>query len=241
MSDEARSPWESEDAMMAAFAADARAELALADAATDLLVRVLVRVDKRTAHVALSDDGRPEGGDVETLRLAALAGVGVRALRVIRAARAVLGAGYEPEARAHDRILFELLAHRRAILDDATGLEALRWLQGKRRDGISKRVKAMTPEGLWRQLCHDSHGDPVPVARLFDHEADAIQLAPRRTTATRASLLMYSGFARDQAVAVAALADVKISGIDDLDAAIGAAWAALIAEDEGAAFSSSPT
>lgn len=51
--------------------------------------------------------------------------MGVKAFRVIRAARGVLKFGYEPEALAYDRILLELIEHRRAIVTDASG--SRRW------------------------------------------------------------------------------------------------------------------
>lgn len=209
-------------------------DLAPADTACALLLGVLTTVDKRTAELVLGEDGETVvGGDVRTLQLQSQVYVGIRGFRSIRAGRAVLAAGYEPEARAHDRVLIELQAHRTAILADATGNEALAWLQGKRGFGITKRVAAIGSgsKDLYRNLSQDSHGDPVPVGRLYDHEADALMLSPKRTRAARASLWLYAGFARDQAVVIAQLAGMTLGGVDKLDSEIRAVQERLLAEE----------
>jgi hypothetical protein len=145
----------------------------------------------------------------------------------MRAARATLAAGYEAEARAHDRVLVELLEHRRAILADTTGGAAKAWVEGHSGRGIGKRVAAQSPEDMYANLCHDSHGDPRPLARLLDVEAGTIWLEPKRTEATRASLLMHAGFARDQAVAIGTYAGIELQHVDELDALISDGWSRL--------------
>jgi hypothetical protein len=159
--------------------------------------------------------------------------IGVRSLRVVRAARATLAGGYEPESRAHDRILVELGAHRRAILDDESGKTALDWLKGKSRRGVTARVNAMSPSDLYKNLSQDSHGDPEPIQRLAaDATANTIYIEPRRTLATRASLLMHAGFCRDQAVVIAQAAGIQLNGLPELDEAIRGGWDALESEYE---------
>jgi hypothetical protein len=106
------------------FEKDAGPELALVDAATALLAVVMAAVGPRTTTITLDDHDTPVGGETDLLRLYALQVMGVRALRVIRAARATLAHGYETEARAQDRILVELVEHRSAVLDDSTGAKA---------------------------------------------------------------------------------------------------------------------
>lgn len=209
---------------------DLAAELSLSHDAAAFLLAVLSEVGFRTGKLEVDADGQILGGDVATIQLAAQTVIGVRALRVIRAARRVLSVGYEPEARAHDRILIELQAHRGAILADPSGAEALAWLRGERGYGITKRVKAVTPEGLYKSLSQDSHGDPVPVWDLFDAEVGHLELAPRRTASSRGSLLMHAGFARDQAVVIAGLAGIEVEGVDELDAAIRSAISVLDAD-----------
>jgi hypothetical protein len=227
--EEARSALAETENILAASFRDAETEAALADDAAALLLCVLVAVQGRTGETNVHEDGTLEG-DTDVLCVAALVYIGARALRVMRASRAVLVVGYEPEARALDRILVELLAHRQAIVADDTATEALAWLQGERGRGITKRVTAITPEGMYRNLSHDSHGDPVPVLRLIAEDERALQLAPRRTVATRATLLMHAGFARDQAVLTAQAAGVVVKGVEDLDVAIRAAWDRLNGE-----------
>lgn len=92
----------------------------------------------------------------------------------------------------------------------------------------------MSSAELYSNLCQDSHADPRPIARLLDLSARTIWLEPKRTQATRASLLMHAGFSRDQAVAIAAAAKIQLRGVEDLDAAIGRGWARLQAETEEA-------
>src|SRR5918994_2655029 len=146
------------------FLAEARAEAALADTAGALLLMVLLTIDERSRDVTVHDG---HDGDAHPARLAAQLFIGVRIFRTIRAARSVLAAGYEPEARAHHRVLLELLAHRDAIRDDPTGRQAAAWLSGKRAQGVSASVKAMTEPGLYSRLSHYSHGGPEPVLHLL--------------------------------------------------------------------------
>jgi hypothetical protein len=114
-----------------------------------------------------------------------------------------------------------------------------RWL-GLRRErvfGIAKRVKASgAPDDLYANLSTDSHGDPAPVQRLIGPDGK-IALAPTRGNATRATLLMHAGFARDQAVSIAAGAGITVEGIAELDQAIQAGWERL---NEGAGSSQEP-
>lgn len=220
-----------EQELAQAFESDAATELLLADETSALLALVMSSVGERTSTVLVDDDGKPTHG-ADALQLYALQIMGARALRVIRAAQATLRYGYEPESRAQDRVLVELLEHRSAVLNDPTGSAALAWLRGERRRGVSRRVAAMSPPDLYKNLCHDSHGDPVPVARLMDHESATIKLEPRRTLATRASLVMHAGFARDQAVAIAVAAGIRLANLEQLDGQINAAWGRLEAEYE---------
>ena len=184
------------------FGAGAGAEASLADIAGALLLMVLSTVDERS-----QDDAHhgSYGGEPEAVQLQAQLFIGVRIFRTIRAARAVLAAGYEPEARAHDRVLLELLAHRNAIRDDPTGVQAAAWLSGKRAQGVSASVKAMTQPGLYSRLSHYSHGGPEPVLHLLDLEQQTLSIAPGHSIATRASLLLHARVSHDQAVVISEL------------------------------------
>jgi len=215
------------------FPAAAAPLLDLVDDASALLMAVLLSTPSGDASVDLDEEDKVVGGDVQALHLLAQVGIGVRGLRVVRAGRATLACGWEPEARAHDRILIELAAHRKAILDDPSGTEALAWLNRRRGRGISSRVKALAPADLYSNLSTVSHGDPAPVSRLLDPETGVVQLEPRRTNATHASLWLYAGFARDQAVVTAETAGMTLRGVGRLDDAIQRAQAG-VARDEDA-------
>lgn len=200
-------------------------EWGLANEASIGLAQALLALGPRTFM-----GPRHEGGPI--LQLYAQQIIGVRTFRAIRAAMAVLGAGYETETRALDRILVELIAHRETVQGDATGEEARLWLEGKRDRGIAAKVNAMQPADMYRNLCHDSHGDPRGAWRLVHPETGAIVIGPqRRPLAARASLLMYAGVACDQAGTIAALAEFQLLGRDELAQRVRDGWNAL--KDEG--------
>jgi hypothetical protein len=171
-------------------------------------------VDERSQDAAL-EDGRDS--DPRAAQLTAQLFLGIRMFRTIRAARWVLAAGYEPEARAHHRVLLELLAHRNAIRDDPTGREAAAWLSGKRAQGISASVKAITEPGLYSLLSHYSHGGPEPVLRLLDSERQTLSLAPSHSIATRAALLLQAGVAHAQATVISELDGTPLDSPDGFD------------------------
>lgn len=206
------------------FRLDVGPELEATDSAVAVLATVLLSTaGERAGIVDIDEHGVPTGtGDVELLRLHALELMGARGFRVIRAARAVLERGYEAEARAHDRIIVELEEHRRAIVEDTSSAEAKAWIEGERGRGIGERVAKRAPAGLYFNLSMDSHGDPRPLRRLVDPETGALWLQPKRTEATRASLLAYASFARDQALAITVSAGATLTGLDKLDATIAA-------------------
>ncbi len=225
-----------EDALERTFIQDAELEVGLVDAASGIMVHVLTAVGPRKVVGAVDDNDElmltPQAA--EGLRLAAMTLIGGRALRVIRAARAVLARGFESEARALDRILVELQAHRGVILDDPSGKEAWAWMQRESRWGISRKVAAMGEDELYGNLSGDAHGDPMPLLRMRNVEENSIELAPSRTAATRASLLLYASFARDQAMLVSKMSgSTVLTGIEQLDAGIDEGWRRLGADEDG--------
>lgn len=203
------------------FEADAARELELLDAATAALLFAVV-------HAGQSDGRTPRGRILN-----ANIYLGSRGLRAVRAGRAVLACGYEAEARAQDRVVLELAAHRKAILADETGAEADRWLAGKSVRGISRKVaELLEDDTIYAALSSESHGDPRPIHRMLDQERNRIVIAPGRTIATRNSLLLYAGFAREQAAVIANLASDRLmfEGIHHLEGAIQRASDDLLAE-----------
>lgn len=138
---------------------------------------------------------------------------------------AVVGIGYEPEARVLDRLLIELTTHRDLIQADSSGEEARRWLEGKSSRGITAKVKASAPDDLYGNLSQEAHGDPRPVWRLYDEASESYILGPHRDPfASRVSLLLYAGAACDQALILARLSGVTPRGIPQLHADVKAAW-----------------
>jgi hypothetical protein len=225
---------DTEEQLRDSFERDLRADLEVTDSATSCLATVVSSVGQRSGTIAIDKNGIPTGEDAHILQLFALVLMGARAVRVIRAARAVLACGYEAESRANDRILVELLEHRRAILADPTGAQAKAWMEGTSGRGIGRRVAEQAPQDMYTNLSMDSHGDPRPLARLLDPATGTMYLQPIRTTATRASLLMHAGFAYDQTVAVSTFAGLEVDGLDQLNAAVKASWKRLEADAEAA-------
>ena len=222
-----------EDALLASYQADVGEELRLVDEACALLLLVLQKVGPRHGTLEQSTTGELSG-DIATLQLAAQTVIGIRTLRVIRAGRAVLAFGYEREVPALDRILVELQAHRRAIVNDESGEDARAWLARERKYGIGKKVSEVAPDDLYENLSSDAHGDPKPVSRLLDKDGK-IELAPRRGIPTRASLIeLYAGMARDQAVLIAKLAGIELQAVEELDRQITEAKAKLAHDFETA-------
>lgn len=223
---------ENEARMRATFLEHAGLEVGLVDTACALLVRTLEHVRPGEGRLVLTIGGEERQYDRRVLNACAL--MGAHSVRVIRAARAVLSCGFEAEARAFDRILVELMAHREAMLGDPTGAEARAWLERERVYGISKRVAEMTDAEVYRNLCMEAHGDPAAVASVVDQETNMIELGPRRGVRARVSLLIYAGFARDQAHVVSKLSGTtEIADLKILDGAFDAAWDRLKPEFEG--------
>jgi hypothetical protein len=225
---------QAEAKLLAWYEQDVGSELRLVDEASTLLLLVLTRVGKLSGTLEQVPETRELRGDVDKLKLMAQVFIGIRTFRVIRAGRAVLAFGYEREAPALDRILVELQAHRREIVDDQSGEEALAWLARERKRDIGKKVSKDAPEDLYDNLSADAHGDPTPVNRLRD-TSGGVDLSPRRGFPTRASLIeLYAGMARDQAVLIAGLAGIELRGVEELDRQIIDAKTALARDFEAA-------
>lgn len=203
------------------FGLDAGLDLGLADQAVSLLATAMSSVAPLDS-LAPDEVRTPRSGGLDGLKLFALQAMGVRALRVMRAARSNLATGYEPEALVHDRILLEFVAHRKAIVLDSTGEETRAWLDAETVRGIGRRVAEVAPDGLYGFLSQGSHGDPRPLSYLADYERETFRLAPQRTDITNTCLLFYAMFALDQATLVAAFARLELPAHADLKEAIQA-------------------
>lgn len=164
-------------------------------------------------------DSRPERFILFTHML-----IGARALRVVQAARPVLAAGYELEALVFDRILVELMTHRRQVLLDATGNEARQWLQSPRGRGIGKRIAKVAKGDLYDLQSQAAHGDPRLLEPILDAATNIVPLAPARSDLTRSSLVLHASFLTDQIEIIAALAGLKHPGLPPLQEAVRVQW-----------------
>jgi hypothetical protein len=210
----------------------ARAELAmtaewsLAGRASMALAQVLSSLPRATYEGPVEEAG-------PFLQLSAQRIVGFRLFRAVRAAMAVLAVGYEPEARALDRVIFELTSHRNLIEADDSGETAQQWLEGKAGRGIGAKVKANAPDDLYGNLSQDAHGDPRPVWRLYGEATETYILGPqRKPLASRLSLLIYASAACDQAVILCRRSSTRLSGLLDLHGEVKSAWRQAHEEDD---------
>lgn len=218
------------------FAAELADDLALVDDASSLLAKVVGMAVGRGGEVEIDVDdntGVPSDADAAAVQLIALRYLGVRGVRIVRAAQSVLAIGYEPEARVYERILLEIVEHTQSIVRDPSGKTALDWLEGNRRRGVTARVRAMGTGDLYSRLSRDSHGDPNPVIALID-PSHTLELGPRRTVATRLALVRHAAYCRDHAVALCGAADITLDGLPALDARIFDRWRAIGAQHNGA-------
>lgn len=227
---------DAEDHQRERFETELADELALVDDASSLLAKVVGMAVGRGGEVEIEvddDTGVPSDADADAVQLIALRYLGIRGLRVVRAAQSVLATGYEPEARVYERILLEIIEHTQSVLRDPSGKTALEWLKGSRRRGVTRRVRAMGTGDLYSRLSRDSHGDPDPVVALIDL-SHTLELGPRRTIATRVALVRHAAYCRDHAVALCRAVDVTLDGLPALDARIFARWSAIDPEHTAA-------
>jgi hypothetical protein len=217
------------------FETDFRRELSLVDDASALLALMVgaVPVSGPSVEIDLNAAGIPAAVDVPVVQTHALKFIGLRTVRVVRAARSALATGYEPEARSYDRILLELADHVDGVLSDPSGKTALDWWKGKRRHEIGARLAASGARELHRSLSEDSHGDPAPAIRLID-DANTLELGPRRTAETRRVLLGHAAACRNHAVAIAGVANITVTNLAEFDERIFAMWVELADDKETA-------
>src|SRR4051812_23396891 len=127
------------------FATELADELALVDDASSLLAKVVRMAVARGGEARWTSTTTPAFRRAPTppRELIALRYLGIRGVRIVRAAQSVLATGYQPEARVYERILLEIIEHTQSILKDPSGKTALDWLKGNRRRGVTARVRAM--------------------------------------------------------------------------------------------------
>jgi hypothetical protein len=178
------------------FADDCGPQMLLLERAMMALGEVMTSIEPLDPPHSPGEIGLPSAGS-HNLVLGAQFTIGVRALRVIQAARLMLAAGYEREAMVNNRIIVELVEHRRAIREDETGEEARQWLTSPRGRGIGKRIQKMAQGDLYKLESYAAHGDPRLIIPLSDPDRHSISLAPARSDLTGQSLVLYAGFLID--------------------------------------------
>jgi hypothetical protein len=193
---------EEEIRLQKSFGDDCAPQLRVVENAMVVLSDVMATVEPLDPPYGPGEIGLPPTGAM----LFTLMTMGVRALRVVQAARPTLAAGYEFEALVYNRIIVELTIHRRAMLKDETGEEARQWLTSPRGRGIGKRIREVARGDLYKRESYAAHGDPRLLAPLFDLERSTFPLAPARSDLTRASLVLHSSFLVDHIEIIVQLA-----------------------------------
>lgn len=211
--------------LQTSYVSDCEPQLRLVEHAMHLLDDLMSSVEPPDCQPNPGEIGmpRPESRS-ERFMLFTQMMIGARALRVVQAARPTLAAGYELEALVYDRVLVELMAHRRQVLLDATGDEARQWLQSPRGRGIGKRIAKVAKGDLYDLQSRAAHGDPRLLESLFDAERNTLSLAPARSDLTRASLVLHASFLTDQIEIIAALAGLKHPWLASLQEAVRVQW-----------------
>ncbi len=210
------------------FPGEFRVDLKRLDDATSLLIDLMSQVEPHAGPLMPGEIGVPRGGDVQRYKLFALIIIGARAVRVIRATRALLTLGYEIEALTYDRILSELMIHRRAVITDETGDEARKWLEAPQGRGMGKRIAAVASGDLYRVHSQSAHGDGRILSALLDHNRGVLRLVPSRTGWTRWTLMFGASFLVDHAEMIAYLANIEApTELATLTSDVKTAWAEL--------------
>jgi hypothetical protein len=168
----------------------------------------------------------PKPGDVHQLMLFTHMMIAARGLRVIQAARPALAAGYELGALVNNRIIAELVEHRRVIREDETGEAARKWLEAPP-GRIGPRIKKLAKGDLYELESRAAHGDPRLLALIFNCDRNALPLTPTRSYLTRRSLVLYASFLVDQIEILSTLTNVTSPLFPPLRKALEVEWKKL--------------
>jgi hypothetical protein len=222
---------EEEVRLQKSFAEDCGAQLLLVERAMIVLSEVLAAVRPLDSSFGPGEIGLPPAGSKNVV-LGAQFTIGVRVLRVVQAARPMLAAGYEREAMVNNRIIVELIEHRRAIRNDKTGEEARQWLTSPRGRGIGKRIRELARGDLYKLESYAAHGDPRLIIPLVDADRHSIPLAPARSDLTGHSLALYAGFLIDHVKVIGELTGTISPFFAPLRRAAEAEWGRQFTPDE---------
>jgi hypothetical protein len=205
------------------FLEDCTPQLQLLESAMFLLGELMVSIEPSDPPLNPGEVAMPKPGDVRQLMLFTHMMIAVRGLRVIQAARPTLAAGYELEALVNNRIIVELVEHRRVIRKDETGEAARKWLDAPP-GRIGPRIKKLAKGDLYEYESRAAHGDPRLLKLIFNHDRNALPLTPARSDFTRGSLVLYASFLVDQIEVLSALANVTSPQFPSLRKAVAAEW-----------------
>jgi hypothetical protein len=214
---------EAEIRLQKSFLEDCALQLQVLENAMFLLGELMVSIEPLDPPLDLGEVGMPKPEDLRQLMLLAHMMIAARGLRVIQAARPVLAAGYEYEALVHNRIISELVAHRKAIREDLTGEAARKWLKSPP-GRIGPRINKLAKGPLYELESRAAHGDPRLLAPIFNTERNAVPLTPARSDLTRTSLVLYASFLVDQIELISTLAGVTSTRFPPLRKAMEVEW-----------------
>jgi hypothetical protein len=214
---------EAEIRLQNSFLEDCTPQLQVLENAMFLLGDLMASIEPLDPPVNPGEIVMPRPGDTRQLMLYTHMMIGARALRVVQAARPTLAAGYELEALVHNRIIVELVEHRRAIREDETGKAARKWLKSPP-GRIGPRIQQIAKGDLYELESRAAHGDPRLLAPIFNQDRNTLPLTPDRSDLTRASLVLYASFLVDQIEIIAALAGVTSRWLAPLRKAQEVEW-----------------
>jgi hypothetical protein len=191
----------------------------IANAATEALYWVI----QRSRVESQDEEGDPPAS---YWRAKALLYLGVLAVRITRAAMAVIASGYEQESMTYKRSLMEVHSRAQRVVADESGSYAFEWLRG-RAGKPAKAVGGFSPDDLWEMLSHSSHADHRAVENFLaisndDGTTSLLTTPERRIQVSDSTLAMFAGETRDIAVVLAKEHNLTIPDLDQLDAAIAA-------------------
>lgn len=221
-----------------------RAEERLRDTADEELAALgVVRQATEALSWALAQSDMPPAPEGEPLPAAhavgtALLFLGVMAHRAVRAAMALIAVGYEPEALGLKRLLTEIHARVKTIIEDSSGQHAREWLEGRPPSTPRKLVAKHGDSEVWKLYSESAHADAAAVKswllqRGADREWGIIGSPERRPEFANLVIVELAYEVRDIAVALATIRGLQPPALAALNRALNDAEARYLAPEDG--------
>lgn len=216
----AATPFDAAERVLSRQAPEHLPTLELADRVSDALGKVMQAFD--LPHCA--DEEPPD----EWVQTKALLYLGLLAGRSLRSLMLLLEHGYDAEALAFQRRLVEIHARAQRVVDRQAGAQRAReWLRGqdKKPSGVVE-----LPPGAWQLYSHPVHADyRAAEHHLVDRRADGtvqFTLLPHRNIdKANATATIAAAETRDVAATIADFKQLRINGLERLDADVHEALA----------------